>query len=84
MLYMISATVVGGIAGFVAGLFLGIVMAVIGEADHQSLRIGGMIVGYLAGLPFSFLLYRWSVTNYILNQIKQAPETTSPDESQWR
>ena len=85
ILFFIVASLGGAIAGGIAGVAVGIIMGISGfGGDHQMLRLGGQIAGYLAAIPVSFFVYKWSVNRFVLKQVVPVPveqENTSNQES---
>ena len=68
LVFFLVATLGGGIAGFVAGATLGAIMGMDG-AEIEAIQIGGKVIGFLAALPVSFLVYRWSVRRFVINPL---------------
>lgn len=74
LIFFVVLTLGGAVVGGIAGLAIGIVIAVAGGgSDPQTMRIAGKIAGYIASVPVSFLVYKWSVKKFILKQVMTDP-----------
>jgi hypothetical protein len=68
VMFLIVGTIGGVAAGFVAGAVLGAIMGLAG-AEMESIRRGGQIIGFLAALPVSYYVYKWSIEKYVLTSL---------------
>lgn len=59
-LFVVVATIGGAVAGAFAGAFIGGVLGGIGQPT-QAIRIVSALAGFFAGLPVSWLTFRWQV-----------------------
>ncbi|MEO1498161.1 MAG: hypothetical protein AAFV43_13525 [Planctomycetota bacterium] len=65
LVFVVVATVGGALAGAVAGGSLGVGMGAAGMS-MDDIQLAGQIAGVIAGLPVSYVTYRWSVQKFIL------------------
>lgn len=74
LLYWVSATICGAVVGGVAG---GIVGALLGASGFAlpKIRVICGIVGFLAALPFSYLLFRLIVDYMIVRKVEDKGTT---------
>lgn len=65
--------VLSAVAGFGAGAFVGAIagalMAAMGGMEPRTFMLVCQGLGFLVSLPVSFLIYRWSIRKYILDQV---------------
>jgi len=73
ILFFIVGSVGGGIAGFIVGLFSGIIMTIAGVESQPMHALVGGVAGYIISIPISFLVYKWSVKKFVLSQLEPVP-----------
>ncbi len=70
LFYLVSTVtglIVGGIMGFIVTAFIDLVLG----SDFRFGYIGGQVLGFFVAIPISFIVYRWSVKEYILKHSEQ-------------
>ena len=60
LIFFLVATFGGAVAGMFAGGIIGAILGAMGS-PMQSIQIASGIAGFVAGLPVSYLAYRWRV-----------------------
>ena len=74
LIYFVVLTICGGVVGGIAGLAIGIIIAAAGGgSDPQTMRLCGKIAGYVASIPVSFFVYKWSINKFVLKQMVTDP-----------
>jgi multisubunit Na+/H+ antiporter MnhE subunit len=72
-----SAALIGGaILGAIGGAAIGVVLTVMG-VSKEMIVIAGAIVGFILGLPVSYLCFRLIVDKFIVQKI-QPPALVKP------
>lgn len=62
--FFLVATLGGALGGIIAGGILGALLTAAGMGA-ETLRLGGMIAGFIVGMPISFFCFRWSIQRFI-------------------
>jgi hypothetical protein len=75
LFFVISATVVGGLVGALAGGIAGVIISAAG-GTLTTVKIAAGALGFLLGLPFSFLLYYVSVRYFVIPKIESTQSET--------
>jgi len=76
--FWILSTVGGFIVGFVAGAMLGFVLGGLGVHMHTiKVLCGGL--GFLLGIPVSYLLFQFSIRMFLLPKLSAAEEAAPPN-----
>jgi hypothetical protein len=73
IVFFFAALIGGAIAGFIGGAVIGGILGVMG-ASLNVIRVAGAIVGFILGLPVSYLCFRLSVAKLIVPKIQFTPE----------
>lgn len=71
MIFILVATIGGALAGMFAGAIVGFTFGMLG-ASMQVLPLASGLSGFVAGLPVSYLTYRWRVKR-LLHQAFEVP-----------
>jgi len=76
--FWILSTIGGGIVGLVAGALVGFILGGLGAHTH-TIRIvcGGL--GFLLGIPISYLLFQFSIRIFLLPKLSPTEGVTSPN-----
>jgi Na+/proline symporter len=64
-LFWLGATIFGAIAGFMAGAFAGVLVALL-SIEFVSPQLAGGMAGFIVGIPVSYICFRLSVMKYLL------------------
>jgi len=64
------STLVGILSGAIAGGIIGALLQT-QSINMQIIKVAGGIGGFLINLPFSYLIFKWSASKYLLKN--QAP-----------
>jgi len=70
-IYVIVATIAGGLVGAVVGGVSGGIIAASGGSP-TTIKIVAALLGFLIGLPFSFLIYWWTARRFLAPRIEKA------------
>jgi len=73
VLFILLATICSAGAGMLVGAVAGAAMGAAGVELSTIMRIG-QLLGFLVSLPISFIVFRWSITKYILPQLRAASD----------
>ncbi len=68
IIFLVMSTIVTAAAGFLAGAAVGLLMGALGTSVRNMQAVASL-VGIAVMLPVSFLIYRWSVKQFILKQL---------------
>ena len=66
--YFLISTVAGMIVGTVVGFLIAAFIDIALQSDFRLGPEGGQVVGYIVGIPVSYLAFRWSVREYFLTE----------------
>ena len=81
VIFFLVATVGGAIAGGIGGFIIGVMLAGAGT-DGESIETAGAVVGFILALPVSYVVYRWTVSAFIVPRAaeaaRQEPATLTP------
>jgi hypothetical protein len=78
IIFFFAALIGGAIAGFLGGAAIGGVLAIVG-ASKEMIPVAGAIVGFILGLPVSYLCFRLIVGKFIVQKVQ--PTTYAPPPS---
>jgi len=67
-IFLVMSTVGSAAVGFLVGAAVGALMGVLGTPVRNMQAVASLI-GIATMLPVSFLIYRWSVKQFILKQL---------------
>ena len=71
VIFFVLALLGGAVAGFIGGGVIGIVMASMGMSG-EVIRAAGGILGFLLGIPVSFVSFRLIVEKFIVQKVQEA------------
>src|ERR1051325_2428950 len=71
VLFFICATVGGAVVGAIGGGVIGGVMGAL-HVSHQVIRSVGVAVGFILGMPVSYLIFRFVVAKFIVEKVEAA------------
>ncbi|MCP3962821.1 MAG: hypothetical protein GY719_33705 [bacterium] len=69
ILFFLCATVAGALAGAIFGGIAGFMLGASGVTDATTLQIAGGIMGFIVGLPISYLCFRFFVGKFIVKKL---------------
>jgi putative flippase GtrA len=72
VIFFLIATVGGAILGAIIGAFLGIALT-IARVDLGTIKVVAAVIGFLIGIPLSFVTFKWVVSEYIVKPLVQVP-----------
>ena len=67
-LYVLCATVCGFISGAITGSIAGAILGIIGKSAFF-VQVASAIVGFVSGLPFSYMFFRIFVIRYLVEKM---------------
>lgn len=70
LLFFLAATLGGGVVGFIFGAIIGLIMGIAGITDPNVLATAGGIIGFLVGIPVSYISFRFFVGKFIVDKLK--------------
>lgn len=70
IIFFLVVTVGGAIAGAVAGGIVGVIMTAMG-IKGLAITYGGVLIGFLIGMPISFFTFRWTISSFIIPTLQQ-------------
>jgi hypothetical protein len=77
IIFFVVALIGGVVAGFVGGVLVGVILADAG-ASREGVQIAGAIVGFILGLPVSYVCFRFIVAKFIVQKIQDTARVQPP------
>lgn len=76
-MFFVVALIGGAVAGFVGGGLVGVILVRAG-ASREGIPIAGAIVGFILGLPVSYVSFRFIVAKFIVQKIQDTARIQPP------
>ncbi|MEO0491637.1 MAG: hypothetical protein AAFX95_11010 [Cyanobacteria bacterium J06639_16] len=70
LLFFLAATIGGGVVGFIFGAIIGVILGISGVTDPNVLATAGGIIGFIVGIPVSYLSFRFFVGKFIVDKVR--------------
>ena len=71
LLFFVLATVGGFVVGAIVGFFAGAILGAAG-VDLSAIKMITGALGFIVGLPISYLSFRWSVSRFVIPKVIEA------------
>ncbi len=82
LIFFVVGTIGGFVAGAVVGGVAGFVLALVNGGDANAVSQKQLLfnaLGFVVGIPISYVVYRWSVSSFILPQFKEQESTAAQE-----
>ncbi|MHC4159884.1 MAG: hypothetical protein ACYSSO_12480 [Planctomycetota bacterium] len=78
IIFFLVSVVAGFFLGAIAGGVVGGILGIMG-VGLDVIRVAGAVAGFIISIPVSYICYRWTVSKFILSQVKTSPEQTGEE-----
>ena len=72
LVFFLIATVGGFVVGAIAGMFLGVALAV-AKAPPETIKVAATVLGFVLSVPISYFTFRWVVSAMIVGKMAAEP-----------